>query len=771
MSGRADTPLMSKVIHRFSALCLATVLAASGLAAVSPVEPVAAADAPWVTPTSPTRCTTAQMNSGDVAGCAITLGPGLPETRGWPAPPYPDPDNGVVIAWVDLTIGSTGSAVAKVQQALINTGATIAADGQFGSLTAAAVRTFQTNHALPVTGIVNEATATALGVQNTATGAFPPAGWTWLGWGYNRSLALFQWEQQIVGNPSAIGTVQPNQLRSFPDALPLFQGFVAEIQSRGYVIGDAGMYVFRCTASTRKDCAGLTRSSLSNHAYGLALDINTAKNPLKTYYGVNGASACQTPVQTDIPQWVVQAAESWGLYWGGYGWSSGCSSPAQVKSSVSRDPMHFEFNGTVAQAQAILLHRQGGGTPAAPTGNCFQVADTNGAVTTRCFAQTEVPGANTRVVVTTDAPDGATAALVNITTGGAAENGYITAEGCGAAANTVRQWSNGNVRLNRAVASSAIVPIDELGRFCLYQSTAMHTIVDVQGYFAPPESTPTGSFYMPVAPQRSTDTRTRPICLPDAGCNGLGPIAAGTEIRNTATAPPGTTATVANVTVVGGSGQGYVTADACATLIPGPQTRSVVNFANGDTVANMVVVPSLDTPAGAEFCTYSPNGLQEIIDVQGYFGPLSTTSLAFTQQTPTRVMDTRQCWTDPVTNAQRCGQRNAANSIVRLKAPAGAKAVVVNLTSIEAQAAGYVTANACSGLVPGPQSQSNLNAVVGTPVANMAIVPVDPDGTYCVYMSSAMHLAVDVMGTFAPGVGLQFLPITPVRVHDSRLPG
>jgi hypothetical protein len=38
-------------------------------------------------------------------------------------------------------------------------------------------------------------------------------------------------------------------------------------------------------------------------------------------------------------------------------------------------------------------------------------------------------------------------------------------------------------------------------------------------------------------------------------------------------------------------------------------------------------------------------------------------------------------------------------------------------------------------------------------------------------MSSAMHLAVDVMGTFAPGVGLQFLPITPVRVHDSRLPG
>ena len=762
---------MSKVTHRFPALCLAAMLAVSASAAVSPVEPAVAADAPWVTPTSPAKCSTTQIATGDVAGCVITLGPGLPETRGWPTPPYPDPTDGAVLAWVNLTIGSTGATVAKVQQALVNNGATIAADGQFGSLTAAAVKAYQTAHSLPVTGIVDEAMANALGVQNTGPGTFPPTGWTWLGWGYNRSLALYQWEQQIVGNTAAIGTVQPNQLRSFADALPLFEGFVAEIQARGYVISDAGMYVFRCTASTRKDCAGLTRSSLSNHAYGLALDINTAKNPLKTYYGVNGASACQTPVQTDIPQWVVQVAETWGLYWGGYGWSSGCSSPAQVKSSVSRDPMHFEFNGTVAQAQAILQYRQNGTGPTVPTGNCFQVADAKGSVTTRCFAKTEVPGANTRVVVTTDAPEGAQAALVNITTAGAAENGYITAESCGATTSTARQWSNGNVRPNRAVASAAVVPLDELGRFCLYQSTAMHTIVDVQGYFTVPESTPTGSFYTPIAPQRSTDTRSKPICLPDAGCNGLGPIAAGTEIRNTATAPSGTTATVANVTVVGGSGQGYVTADACATLVPGPQTRSVVNFANGDTVANMVVVPSADTAAGAEFCTYSPNTLHEIIDVQGYFGPMSTTSLAYTVQTPTRVMDTRQCWTDPVTGAQRCGQRNAAGSIVRLKAPAGVQAIVVNLTSIDAQAAGYVTANACSGLAAGPQSQSNLNAVVGSPVANMAIVPVGADGTYCVYMSSAMHLAVDVMGTFAPGVGLQFEPVTPVRVHDSRQPG
>jgi hypothetical protein len=761
---------------------MAATLAVSTLASVSPVETVAAADAPWLTPTVPVSCTTAQMNAGDVASCVITLGPGLPESRGWPTPPYPTPPDGPVIAWVDLTIGSSGNTVAKVQQALVANGATISPDGQFGSLTAAAVRAYQTGHGLSVTGIVNEATATALGVQNTApsTAAFPPFGWKWLGWGYNGSEALYQWERQLVGNAAQIGSVKPGQLDSFADSLPLFEGFVAEIQSRGYAIGDAGMYVFRCTASTRKDCAGLNRSSLSNHSYGLALDINTAKNPMKTYYGVNGATACKTPVVTDIPQWVVQVAESWGLYWGGYGWSSGCMSPSQVKSSASRDPMHFEFNGTVAQAKAILARRVSGAPggvvvlPPAPTGNCFPTADTNGAIATKCFPTSDVPSANLRVVVTTDPPDGATAALVNITTTSATGGGYITAEGCGAAPTGIRQWSNGNVRPNKAVASAAIVAIDSDGRFCIYQSTAIHTIVDVQGYFTPASINGDGNFYVPITPVRSTDTRSTPICLPNAGCQGLGPIPAGTELRNTAAAPPGTletVATVANITALGGAAGGYVTADACDTLVPGPQTRSVVNFGVNETVANFAVVPSVGAAGGAEFCTYSPNGLHEIIDVQGYFGPRALGGLGYVPQTPARVVDTRGCWTDAVTQAQRCQQRSAAGSILHLKAPDGAKAVAINLTSVDPQAPGYVTASACSTMVAGPQSQSNLNAVVGAVIANMAIVPVAPDGTYCVYVSSAMHMIVDVLGTFVADDGLQFVPVTPVRVHDSRQPG
>ena len=50
---------------------MVTVLAVSSFATASPVEFVAAADAPWVTPTVPAKCTTQQIDSGNVAGCIV----------------------------------------------------------------------------------------------------------------------------------------------------------------------------------------------------------------------------------------------------------------------------------------------------------------------------------------------------------------------------------------------------------------------------------------------------------------------------------------------------------------------------------------------------------------------------------------------------------------------------------------------------------------------------------------------------------------------------
>lgn len=61
-----------------------------------------------------------------------------------------------------LRMGATGPAVTAVQLALRNDGRDIEADSDFGKITLTAVKAFQASHALPVTGVVDQATAAAL---------------------------------------------------------------------------------------------------------------------------------------------------------------------------------------------------------------------------------------------------------------------------------------------------------------------------------------------------------------------------------------------------------------------------------------------------------------------------------------------------------------------------------------------------------------------------------------------------------------------------------
>ncbi len=728
---------------------------------------------PWALPSMPQKCSTAAMTSGDVGMCLLDGPDGRPESRGWPTPPFPTPTDATTQPWVNLALGDSGSRVSTLQNALKTAGYSVTPDGQFGPVTEAVVKKFQVDQALPETGIVDEATAGALGILVTGGGTFPPAGWKWIGWAYNGSTALSGWEPLLVGNKAAIGKVAIKQLRSFPESLPLFEGFMRDVVAGGYTITDVGTYAFRCTSNSRKDCDGQTRDQMSNHAYGLALDMNTAANPEVTYRGVNGATACATPMTTDLPKWIVRAAERWGLYWGGYGWNGGCATPSQSKSSVLRDPMHFEFRGTPAQAKTIATFNVSGvaSAPPAPfTKTCLNVADSSGTVTQRCLAPGEVPAAEWRTVVDAKAPAGATAAVVNITLTGASNAGYVTAESCGPATGD-RTSSNGNATPGVTTANLSVVPLDASGKFCLYQSQPVQTIVDVQGFFAPAASSAGGgNLLTTVAPQRLIDTRTQTFCAPNGTCGQRGPVAANTEIMlGTSAVPSNAVAMLANLTITGPTGAGYVTADSCATLVAGPQTRSNTNFTAGATVANLAVVPATAGSGGSQICTYTSATTQKAIDVQGYFAPAASGGWGYAPSpAPQRLLDTRACTTDPATGAQQCGQVQAAGSIVRVQGPVGASAALVNLTLTGAKQSGYATADKCSALAAGPQTKSNSNMTVGQIAANVAVVPLDPDGSFCVFLSQASHLVVDLQGSFSPGAPMRFTPVTPVRRHDSR---
>jgi peptidoglycan hydrolase-like protein with peptidoglycan-binding domain len=78
--------------------------------------------------------------------------------------------NTVTLSVTGLRQGSRGDAVRAVQQALVNQGISLpgGADGVFGAGTTSALKAFQTAKGLPATGVVDEATARALGLVSSS---------------------------------------------------------------------------------------------------------------------------------------------------------------------------------------------------------------------------------------------------------------------------------------------------------------------------------------------------------------------------------------------------------------------------------------------------------------------------------------------------------------------------------------------------------------------------------------------------------------------------
>ena len=118
------------------------------------------------------------------------------------------------------------------------------------------------------------------------------------------------------------------------------------------------------------------------------------------------------------------------------------------------------------------------------------------------------------------------------------------------------------------------------------------------------------------------------------------------------------------------------------------------------------------------------------------------------------------------------GAHVAAGSVTRVPTPlAGRAAALVNLTTVNGDRVGYLTADRCDRLPTGPQAFSNNNHVANAARANLSVVPLAPDGAFCVYNSSRTEVIVDVLGGVGAGGGLGFQPIRPVRVADTRSRG
>jgi YVTN family beta-propeller protein len=269
--------------------------------------------------------------------------------------------------------------------------------------------------------------------------------------------------------------------------------------------------------------------------------------------------------------------------------------------------------------------------------------------------------------------------------------------------------------------------------------------------------------FVAIAPCRLVDTR---------GATGQfgGPPLQGMMMR-TFTIPQNqncnipTTATAysLNITVAPHGPLGYLTIWPTGGTQP---SVSTLNSPDGRVKANAAIVPA-GSQGGVN--VYVTNTTDLIMDIDGYFVPASTTTLAFYPLAPCRVADTRNPNGDlggpflhgqvprdfPVMEATDC------------HIPQNAKAYSLNFTAIPHGPLGYLT------VWPTGQNQPNvstLNAPTGTVTANAGIVPVGTGGKVSTFASNDTDLLIDIDGYFAdPGVGgLSLYNLTPCRVLDTR---
>lgn len=378
---------------------------------------------------------------------------------------------------------------------------------------------------------------------------------------------------------------------------------------------------------------------------------------------------------------------------------------------------------------------------AASPGNTYVPISPVRILDTRTDGGTLGPGASLNVQVAGEAgvPSDAAAVAINVTVTDTTASSYLSVYPQGQSQPTV---SNLNWVAGQTVANLALVPLGSSGQLTLYNSRgSADVVVDLQGYFTAQAGV--GGDYVPLSPQRITDTR------PGSGYPNSGdPLGAGqslsVQVAGAGGVPQsGVAAAVLNVTVTD------TTAASFLAVYPGTgsaPSSSNLNWVAGQTVANRVLVP---LSSSGQVTVYNHEGSTDVVvDVSGYFasaGASPSGASLFYPLAPTRVLDTRQ-------DAGRLG--SASQLGVQFAGVGGispeASAVVTNLTATATTRASFYR------LSPGASggATSDLNWVAGQTVANLDLAQLGAGGAaYLFNNQGGADAVIDVFGYFLPAAG------------------
>jgi hypothetical protein len=339
--------------------------------------------------------------------------------------------------------------------------------------------------------------------------------------------------------------------------------------------------------------------------------------------------------------------------------------------------------------------------------------------------ETRLPAESVTRVHVTDDPS-TTAVAVNLTATGTVAPGYFTAYPCDGARPDVSNLNHGRAH---TVAAAAIVPVGPSGDICVYNWSSTELLVDLFGRFD-------GTVDL---------VDSVPVRLHDGRNLGVRQVA-DTELR-LRVAEPGVGAVALNVTALEPDAPGFVTVQACGldtvatsnlNVVPGAVTPNLV-MAQPDADGDICVIPSTTTHLIVDrFASFPADAPIDLVP-------------------PERVRDTRS------DGSVRSPGRVVRFAVDDTSLPTGTPVtgVFMNVTIVEAGAAGFATAYPCAD---GRPEASNVNFVAGQTVANFAVVRPDANGEICVYSDAASDILIDVMGSSGPG----FQGIVPTRLIDTR---
>ncbi|WP_315095701.1 carboxypeptidase regulatory-like domain-containing protein [uncultured Cellulomonas sp.] len=349
-------------------------------------------------------------------------------------------------------------------------------------------------------------------------------------------------------------------------------------------------------------------------------------------------------------------------------------------------------------------------------------------------------------------PVGASGVILNVTTVHPSALGHVVVypdtDGTGTTAPP--SGSTVNFEPGADVANAAFVQLPANGAVCYYTRSAgpVGVLLDVTGFTMPDAGIVTQ------ASRRLVDTR------PGAQNVGTitGPVAPHAvqtvQVSGVAGVPADASAVILNATITGARAPGNLRVFPAGQAVP---NASVVNYAAGTDKANATIV---DLPASGKVSFYSDTGtpvnaspVNVILDVTGYVVGDTTYSAV----TPTRVLDTR-----PGSNhlGPMAGALSARTVYqVRLPGsggvPAGASAVVLNVTAIGPTGLGNLRVYPNAAGSGAPPTASTLNYVPGRDVPNLVVVAIPDDGLVNLYSDMApgglVHVAADVVGYVHPG--------------------